>query len=91
MLKVIIVDDEKKVCALVKKLIDWDNLNIEFIGEAYNGNKAFDLISSKLPDIVITDIKMPGLDGLELVKKAREKDLNIHFIIISGHKHFEYA
>ena len=64
---------------------------IEIAGMAYNGLEAFDLISRISPDIVITDIKMPGLDGLELIQKCKGIDENISFILVSGHRDFEYA
>ena len=91
MIKAIIADDEIRVCQLIKNLIDWDEIEIEIVGEADNGITAYDLICNKNPDIVITDIRMPGLDGLDLIKKVRETKPKTSFIIISGHKHFEYA
>jgi len=91
MIKAIIADDEIRVCQLIKNLIDWDEIGIEIVGEADNGISAYDLICNKNPDIVITDIRMPGLDGLALIKKTREIKPKTSFIIISGHKQFEYA
>jgi len=91
MIKAIIADDEIRVCQLIKNLINWDVIGIEIVGEADNGITAYDLICNKNPDIVITDIRMPGLDGLALIKKVRETKPKTSFIIISGHKHFEYA
>lgn len=60
MIKAIIADDEIRVCQLIKNLIDWDEIGIEIVGEADNGISAYDLICNKNPDIVITDIRMPG-------------------------------
>ena len=64
---------------------------MSWLGQAGDGLEAFDLIQTQHPDIVITDIRMPGIDGIDLVKKTREMNLQTHFIIISGFKHFEYA
>lgn len=68
MLKALIADDKPKVIALIKHLVDWDDIGIEIIGEVGNGTEAFDLIISKKTDIVITDIRMPGIDELELIR-----------------------
>jgi two-component system response regulator YesN len=89
--KAIIVDDEKWICQLISKIIEWDNLGIELSGQVEDGIAALDLIRSVQPDIVITDIKMPGIDGLEIIKRTREMGLETTFIIISGYKYFEYA
>lgn len=91
MLKAIIADDEQKICQLIQRLVKWDELDIEIVGTADNGLDAFELICQHQPDIVITDIRMPGLDGLELIKKVKEHNLSPSFIIISGYRHFEYA
>ncbi len=91
MLKAIIADDEKWICQMIGEMIDWEELDIELIGQAADGLEAYRLICSQKPDIVITDIRMPGMDGIELIKKAREMNLLTRFIIISGFQHFEYA
>jgi two-component system, response regulator YesN len=91
MLKAIIADDEKWICQMIGEMIDWEELGIELIAQAEDGLKAYQLICSQKPDIVITDIRMPGMDGIELIKKAREMNLLTRFIIISGFQHFEYA
>lgn len=91
MLKVLICDDEGKVCKLIKNLIEWDELGLSLCGIAYTGQKALEIIESRRPDIVVTDIRMPDLDGLELVKRVRELNPDTQFIIISGYQYFEYA
>jgi two-component system response regulator YesN len=90
-MKVIIADDEPKVAKLIKALINWEELGIEFAGIAKNGYEAIDLIRSQDPDIVITDIRMPGMSGMELIKSAKDIKAELEFIIISGHRHFDYA
>lgn len=91
MIKVVIADDEEKICQLIKFLIDWKKLGMEIVGVAYNGVEALNLVKDKLPDLIITDIRMPGYDGLELIKRSKEINENLHIIIISGFQHFEYA
>jgi Response regulator containing CheY-like receiver domain and AraC-type DNA-binding domain len=91
MIRVIVVDDEYKVCQLICQLIQWEELDMELIGTASNGTEALQMIEVEKPDLVITDIRMPGYDGLELLKRAQEFQLDLEFIIISGHSHFEYA
>ena len=73
MLKVLIADDESKVCRLIQMLCDWQKLDMELVGTAYNGIQALELIEECRPDILITDICMPGCDGIEVIRKARDK------------------
>lgn len=91
MLKVLIVDDEIQICRLIRKFLEDEGLGVEIIGEAYSGRTALNLIREKTPEIVITDIRMPGIDGLELVRHVQDMKLQTTFILISGHKEFEYA
>ena len=91
MLKVLIIDDEVKVCRLIRCLIDWKSLGLEVISTCHDGFLALETIRLYNPDIIITDIRMPGCDGLSLIKKAKEINPNLHFIIISGYGQFDYA
>lgn len=91
MCKILIADDEEKVCQLISKIIDWESLGIEIAGIAHDGITALNLVKEEMPDIVITDIRMPGYDGLELIAKAKEVKPDIRFIIISGYRQFDYA
>lgn len=91
MYKVLIVDDEPKVSQLIKTLVDWQRLDLELIAIAHDGINAFELIKRLKPDICITDIRMPGYDGIELIKYSKEFNPNIDFILISGYQHFDYA
>lgn len=90
-MKVLIVDDEKKLCQLIQYLVDWEKLGLTVAGVAYNGIDALQMIETNRPDIVITDIKMPGCDGLELIERVQARKIDVHFIIISGYQDFEYA
>jgi len=91
MLKVIIADDEERVCRLVQMIVDWDALGMEVIGTAANGLEALELVESLKPDILITDIRMPGCDGLELIEKAKAISPHLQIALISGYAQFEYA
>lgn len=91
MLKVIIADDETHICKLIQALVDWEELSMKVEGVAGNGLEALDMIEQFQPDILITDIRMPGCNGLELIEKARSKRPGLEIIIISGYAHFEYA
>lgn len=91
MLKLIIADDERVIRETISTLIDWKQYDIELVGLCSNGLEAYDMILDESPDIVLTDIKMPGLDGLELIKKVSDTDLSTQFIILSGYGEFDYA
>ena len=91
MIRVIIADDERLICRLVQALADWDALGMKVAGTAENGLEALELVESLEPDILITDIRMPGCDGLELIRRAKELRPQLEVVIISGYAHFEYA
>jgi two-component system, response regulator YesN len=91
MRNVIIADDEMKVCQLIQKLADWDALGLNVAGIANDGLAALELVEKHQPDILITDIRMPGVDGIELIRRAKEKKPDLQCIIISGYRHFDYA
>ncbi|MDL2293628.1 response regulator [Ruminococcaceae bacterium OttesenSCG-928-D13] len=92
MKKVLIVDDEPNICALISNLTNWDELGLSCVGKAYDGESALAQIENLRPDIVITDIQMPKMDGMTLLKHARERyGDTISFIIVSGFKQFDYA
>ena len=72
--------------------IDWDTYGITVVGEASDGFAAYDLINSLRPDIVLIDIQMPGMTGLDVLEKIRSEDLiSPAFIIMSGYDDFEFA
>ena len=91
MYKVLIADDEIKVCRLIENVIDWEALGLTIIGIVNDGDVALTFIENYNPDIVITDIRMPGLNGLSLIERAKELNSDISFVIISGYRQFEYA
>ena len=91
MLKLLIADDEKAIRETVSSLIDWEKLDVELIGTAKDGIEAYNIILDKYPDIVLTDIRMPGLSGLNLIQKIYDINKDTQFIILSGYNEFEYA
>ncbi len=91
MYKLLIADDEKLIREAIVELIDWNSLNIQITASCKNGMEALDAIMDTAPDIVMTDIRMPGLDGLDLIEKIRSLDSHIQFIILTGYPEFDYA
>lgn len=89
--KVLIVDDEYFIGKLIYKLVDWDIKHLECVNILDNGEDAIDYIRNNTPDIVITDIRMPGISGLDLIRETRDISNKIQYIIISGYREFEYA
>ncbi|ANF95523.1 response regulator transcription factor [Paenibacillus bovis] len=91
MYKVLLVDDERMILEGISQVVDWQGSGTELVGTARNGIEAYERIAEKRPDIVISDISMPGLDGIGLVAKTYEHFPDIRFIMLSGYKDFDYA
>lgn len=91
MYKLMLVDDEEDVREGVTQEIDWQAHGFEIVGKAENGKEAIELIERLTPDVVVTDIKMPFMDGLELSEWVKEKFPTVKIIILSGFDEFEYA
>lgn len=91
MIKIFLVEDEVIIRNGIKNSIDWEKEGYEFVGEASDGELAFPMIQEKKPDILITDIKMPFMDGLELSQLVREELPETKIIILSGYDDFAYA
>lgn len=89
--RVIIADDEPKVLQLVKMLGHWEQYGIEIVDECHDGHAALESIKRNHPDFVLSDIKMPDLDGIELIEETRRAGIDSLFILLSGYRHFEYA
>jgi two-component system, response regulator YesN len=89
--KVLVADDEKIILEGISSVVDWKALNTELVATARNGMEAYEKIIDLEPDIVISDIRMPGMDGLSLVSKVNKKFPSIKFILLSGFNDFEYA
>ncbi|MBP5248581.1 MAG: response regulator, partial [Lachnospiraceae bacterium] len=91
MTKVMIVDDEKYVRMGIKNETDWALIGCEVVGEAANGEAALAVFDETDPDLVISDIRMPGMDGLALAEKLMEKKPSVKVIFLSAFDEFEYA
>ena len=89
--RVFIADDEMWIIIGLKKLIEKSGLPFQVIGEANNGVAALEEIEEKKPDVLFTDIRMPGYNGLELMEKLNGKGLSPKVVFISGYADFEYA
>ena len=90
-INVIIADDEYFIRQRIKKIIPWEKLGLTFCGEAENGKQVLDLLENKPADILLLDIKMPQMDGIETARYITEHFPHIHMIILSGYNDFEYA
>lgn len=91
MYKVMLVDDEQVIRQGLKKLINWKSLGFEIVDEAEDGLSALEKIQFILPDLILLDIRMPGIDGITLLKKIRQLDINSKVIFLTGYAEFEYA
>lgn len=91
MIKVFLCEDEFVVREGIKNLIDWKGNGFEFVGEASDGELALPMLRELRPDILITDIKMPFMDGLALSRIVREEMPEVEIVILSGYEEFEYA
>lgn len=91
MKRIVIVDDEYVVIEGLKKLIDWTEYDAQVVGCATNGEEGLDLIVREKPDIVFTDIKMPVMNGLMMIDRAKKSGCDSIYIIFSGYNEFTYA
>lgn len=89
--KVIIADDEQHIRHLINGLIEWEEYGLEVVGFAHDGDSALEMCERILPDFLITDIRMPGVNGIDLIKELYDKLPDIKVIIITGYSYFSYA
>lgn len=90
MISVLIVDDEKLICETLAHYIKWPEIGIDAVYEATDGVEAMTLIHKKKPDIMITDIKMPHMDGIKLAQIIRKDFPSIRLVFLSGHTDKEF-
>ena len=88
---IILVDDEEEVRKSIIKQIDWESAGFQVVGDAENGEDALEKIEVLEPDVVLTDIRMPYMDGLTLAEKIRQRYPSTKVVIFSGYDDFEYA
>ena len=91
MLRLIIVDDEYLLRQLIRNIIDWKALDIEVVGEMASAELAMRQLESLKPDIILTDICMPDIDGLTFAEKIKGRNPDTKVIAITGYDNFEYA
>jgi YesN/AraC family two-component response regulator len=91
MIKVLIIDDEEIIREGLKLTINWEEMDCTIVGEAEDGEEGLNLINSLQPDIIFTDIRMPSLDGLEMICKIKQLKKSCKIIILTGYRDFEYA
>lgn len=91
MYRVLIADDEPWVAMTVSKLISWEALGFQICGTAENAYEAWAMLEQKKPHLLISDIRMPEMDGITLMKKMRKQEIPAEVILISGYEEFEYA
>ncbi|TLS53461.1 response regulator transcription factor [Paenibacillus antri] len=91
MYSVLIVDDEPMIREGLRTLLPWEELGYEVVDTASNGREALRKHELLRPDLMIVDIRMPGMDGLELIEALREVDAGLHILILSGYADFDYA
>jgi len=91
MFSVMIVDDEPKQRLGLQTLIPWKELGYEVTDTAASGKEALRSLEQEVPDLIVVDIRMPGMDGLQLLQEIRQRGWNVHAVILSGYADFEYA
>ena len=89
--RIVLADDEPFILRGIKKMVDWDKLNAIVVGQAENGEDLLNIIEELEPDIVVSDISMPGLTGLDVLKKLHNSNKKTKVIFLSAFQEFEYA
>ena len=89
--RVLLADDEEEIRVGISRKIDWAGLGFQLVGEAENGQEALELAEQLSPDVVLTDIKMPFMDGLELCRRLKQRLPAAKLVVFSGFDDFEYA
>ncbi len=89
--KVLVVEDEEMIRKGIVLAVDWPALGCVVCGEAVNGEEGLAMAKSLSPDIIVTDLKMPKMDGIEMIRRLREEDNNTDVIILTAYDSFEYA
>ena len=91
MLKVLVVEDEEMIRKGIVLAVDWAALDCVVVGEASNGLEALEAVDRLQPTLIITDLKMPQMDGIELLRRLREQGNNVYVIILTAYDSFTYA
>ena len=91
MYRVVIIDDEPLIVEGLSRTMAWDKWNCRVVGTAYDGKSGMEVISKEKPDISISDINMPEMDGLKMIAGLKSEFPNMQIIILTGYREFEYA
>lgn len=91
MYRVLIVDDEPMICLGLQMMVEWKAWGFSHVDTASCGEEALACMEKNLPDLLITDIRMPRMDGIELVKEVRRREWEVHILVLSGYDDFEYV
>lgn len=90
MYRILLVDDEKLELDAIARYIRWEDMDISVAGTARNGREGLRMQEELKPDIILTDVRMPIMDGLEFARKAKQRDKNVKIVFLSGHDEFQY-
>ncbi|WP_229521021.1 MULTISPECIES: response regulator [unclassified Paenibacillus] len=90
-IRMLIVDDEPVICEGLRCTINWDELGVEVVGEAYDGKEALQMVQEHDVDFLLSDIRMEDMDGLHLAEQLKQQFPRVQVIMISGYEDFEYA
>lgn len=90
-MKIVIVDDDEVIVKAISRIIERSSLDIHVAGEAFNAINALRIVEELMPDIIITDIMMPGMNGLELIDEIKKRKFAVEIIILSAYREFDYA
>lgn len=91
MLRVVVVEDEELVRRGIVMTVDWASVDCAVVGEAENGEQGLEVIKKCIPDIIITDVKMPKLDGISMIERLRAEGNDAYVIILTAYSDFSYA
>ena len=91
MYTIVFADDEEEVRQAIIQKVAWNDIGYEFVGEAGNGAEALELVEKLRPDVLLTDIQMPFISGIELARQVREIHPSTQIVFLSGHDDFTYA
>lgn len=91
MIKAVLCDDDEIILHGLTAVVQWESLGIEIIGTAFDGKKGLELVRRHMPDLLLTDIRMPYIDGLQLIEEAKRLNPSLLTVVFSGYDDFEYA
>ena len=90
-IKALLVDDEVNILKNLTIVIPWDEIQVELVGTARNGVEALEMVKEHNPDLILSDIRMPVMDGLEFIRELRKLGNTSEVLMLTGYQEFEYA